>query len=282
LVLLLTCQSVSVPDQSRNRTRARAVTTIGIAVALIVVLIVAKYAAGPSAKSGIVTSAASTAANQQVTHVPPAVLATVGAGTAKGAPQPLTGQPVADEGGKPTVLFIGAEWCPYCAAERWPMVIALSRFGTFGPLNQTGSSPGDAYPNTATLSLHGVSYTSAYLSFDAKEIQSNQAHNGKYRTLDTLTSAESKLFHKAGGGVPYVNLAGRYRVLTQLDPAVLKGKTVDEVAIALSDPSSPIAAAVDGAANLFTAALCQLTGNQPGSVCAAAPIPSLVSRLDHG
>ena len=32
---------------------------------------------------------------------------------------------------KPELLYIGAEYCPYCAASRWPLIIALSRFGTF-------------------------------------------------------------------------------------------------------------------------------------------------------
>ena len=141
---------------------------------------------------------------------------------------------------------------------------------------------GDAFPNTATFSLHGVSYTSTFLNFDAKELQSNQAKGGNYLSLDTLTAAEHRVFHKAGSGFPYVNLGGRYRVTTQVDPAVLKGKSVDDSASALSDPSTPIAKEVDGAANLFTAALCVLTDNQPANVCAAAPIPSLVGRLDGG
>ena len=36
--------------------------------------------------------------------------------------------------GKPLVLYVGAEYCPYCAAERCAMVQALSRFGTFSNL----------------------------------------------------------------------------------------------------------------------------------------------------
>ena len=31
--------------------------------------------------------------------------------------------------GKPEMLYIGAEFCPYCAASRWSMALALSRFG---------------------------------------------------------------------------------------------------------------------------------------------------------
>ena len=44
---------------------------------------------------------------------------------------------------------------------------------------------------------------------------------------------------------------------------MLAGKTQAQIAEALKDPSSPIAKAVDGSANVYTAALCQLTNNQP-------------------
>ena len=41
---------------------------------------------------------------------------------------------------KPEILYIGAEYCPFCAAERWSMIIALSRFGTFSNLHFMTSS----------------------------------------------------------------------------------------------------------------------------------------------
>src|SRR4051794_13330878 len=284
-------------NQSKNRARARAaqvraeqeaaaeasrrrrlaMTSVGIVAAVIAALVIARVASGPRAKSGKLTATAPKAAVEAVTHVPASALSSVGAGTATAVPQPVSGQPVADANGKPTVLYVGAEWCPYCATERWPLIVALSRFGTFGPLNETASSPSDVYPNTATFSLHGVRYTSQYVNLVAKEVQSNQVKGGKYVTLDTLTDAEKRAFKNSG--FPYVNLAGRYRVPTQFDPNVLKGKTVQEIATALSDPTTEIAKAVDGAANAFIAGLCKVTNNQPANVCTAAPIPDLASRI---
>jgi thiol-disulfide isomerase/thioredoxin len=262
-----------------SRRRRSAITTIGIVVAVIAALVIAKVVAGPTAKSGKARASASATAVQQVTHVPTSVLAAVGAGTAQAGPQPVSSQPVADSNGKPTVLFIGAEWCPFCATERWPLIVALSRFGTFGPLDETASTPADSFPNTATFSLHDVSYTSQYLTFDAKEIQSNQAKNGKYTTLDKLTAAENADFKKANGGFPYINLGGKYRVVTQLDPQTLQGKSVEQIAAALSDPNSDIAKGIDGAANVLTAGLCRLTNNTPANVCTTEPIASLSSQL---
>ena len=68
-----------------------------------------------------------------VTSVPASTLDAVGDGS--GA---VTGQAHDDQrpdaltaNGKPEMLYMGAEYCPYCAAERWAMIVALSRFGTF-------------------------------------------------------------------------------------------------------------------------------------------------------
>jgi thiol-disulfide isomerase/thioredoxin len=45
--------------------------------------------------------------------------------------------------GKPLVFFMGAEYCPYCAAERWAIVRALQEFGQWSGLKQTISAARD-------------------------------------------------------------------------------------------------------------------------------------------
>ena len=73
--------------------------------------------------------------------------------------------------GKPEVLYIGAEYCPYCAAERWAMIVALSRFGTFSGLATVhsaaanGAGEAEPYPNTPTWTFVNAKYTSQYLTF---------------------------------------------------------------------------------------------------------------------
>jgi thiol-disulfide isomerase/thioredoxin len=266
--------------QDARRRRSSALSIVAAVAAIIAALVVVKVVAGHNKpKSGTATSAIPASVVQQVSSVPASAFATIGAGDAKAGPKPVSGQPVPAVNGKPVVQYVGAEYCPYCATERWPMVVALSRFGTFSNLGATHSSPSDVYPNTATFSFHGATYTSPYLSLDAKELQSNQVSGGQYTTLDKLNSAENANFKAGGRGYPYVNLGGHYRVLTQYDPQVLQGKTMEQIAAALSDPTSEIAKSVDGAANLITAGLCKLTNNQPANVCAAAPIPGLESQL---
>ena len=56
--------------------------------------------------------------------------------------------------GKPELLYMGGEYCPFCAAERWAIAAAVSRFGTLSGLHFIHSSPTDVYPSTPTLSFY--------------------------------------------------------------------------------------------------------------------------------
>jgi hypothetical protein len=98
------------------------------------------------------------------------------AGTAVGGGYltPVTGSP-RTAGGKPEVLYVGAGFCPYCAALRWPLIVALSRFGSFSGLTPdrsaitAGSGQREPYPATPTWTFHGSSYASKYLVFTPVE-----------------------------------------------------------------------------------------------------------------
>ena len=59
---------------------------------------------------------------------------------------------------------------------------------------------------------------------------------------------------------------------------VLAGLSWATIASDLSNPNSAVAKAVDGTANYITAAICQLTGNQPASACTAT-VKSLESQI---
>lgn len=269
----------------RRRLLLTVVAPVTVAVLVVLVLVVVKVAAGPShPKSGTQASAAGDAVSAAVTGVPASVLNSVGKGTVAAAPKALTGAALSADG-KPRVLFVGAEWCPYCAAERWPLAVALARFGTLNGLGQVSSSPSDVDPNTPTLSFHGASYRSDYLSLTAKELCSNQvASNGPaacngYAALDSLDAADEQIYTSNGGGYPFLDVGGKYLFAASYDPATLQGKTQAQVAAALSDPSSSIAKAVDGSANVITAAICASTGNKPANVCTAAGVTAAAAVL---
>jgi hypothetical protein len=171
------------------------------------------------------------------------------------------------------------------------MVSALSRFGTFTGLGETTSSGRDYAPNTPTLSFHGATFSSKYLVFKGYEMQSNQVKGGSYAPLDKLSSADGKLFDKydfspyfngsnAQGAIPFIDFGGKYGSQgASYSPLIFAGLTQQKVADDITDPSTEISKSVLGAANVFTAAICQLTNNQPSNVCTASGVTAAASAL---
>src|SRR6266705_5032703 len=165
----------------RQERRNRILITGGSTVVVLVVVlafIVIKLTQGSPSSSGSSNSTTGAllpaSVASQVTKVPPATLDKVGKGTVpsySSTPLSPASGAALTSGGKPEMLYIGAEFCPYCAAMRWSMAIALSRFGTFGPFKGIHSSSSDVYPNTPTLTFANQQYTSRYLTFTAIEHQ---------------------------------------------------------------------------------------------------------------
>jgi hypothetical protein len=252
---------------------------VAAAVVVAVVVVIAVVAAiGLSHKSHTAaTTAAADPVVAKVTSVPSSAFDEVGAGTVQLRPRMVSGGTTLTADGKPRVVYVGAEYCPYCAAQRWAVVAALARFGTFSGLGQTSSSADDVFPSTPTLSFHGGSYSSKYLSFTGTEIESNQRSGNGYAPLDPLSSTDQKLLDTydtqqytgaSSGSIPFLDLGGRYvSAGASFSPQLLAGLDQQQVADQLADPTKPIAKAVDGTANVITADLCRLTGDKPATVC---------------
>ena len=186
--------------------------------------------------------------------------------------------PALTQSGKPEVLFIGSEYCPYCAAQRWAMVNAFSRFGTFTGLTTTHSSSTDTDANTPTLTFYGSTYTSNYISLVTVELEHNyrignsSSTSVAYAPLQTPTAAEEKLQsdYDPGTYIPYIDFGNKYAQvgnLSPLTPTMLDGLTWQQVATDMSNPSSSVGQAIIANANYETAAICTLTNNQPATAC---------------
>jgi Domain of unknown function (DUF929) len=197
----------------------------------------------------------------------------------------ISGAPLTS-GGKPEMLYIGAEYCPYCAAMRWSMAVALSRFGTFTtPLRGFHSSSTDVDPSTPTLTFYQAGYQSKYLTFTPVENE-----DISQKLLQATTSSQQALWAKydtstqdgvTSQGYPFIDFGNKDALKGPIyDPAILKGMTWAQVAAALNNPSSKVAQAIDGAANYMTAAICKMTGNKgPAGVCTSSSVTGLESGL---
>jgi thiol-disulfide isomerase/thioredoxin len=241
-----------------------------------VILIIAANRGGTTVSNG---QPAPVAVLHGVTTVSDKTFATVGTGDVQ---NPFTSVSpgvaiLRDSAGKPIMLYVGAEYCPYCAAERWSMVVALSRFGSFSNLHVISSSSTDAYPNTPTFTFYKSTYTSPYLEFQPVEVQDRTGN-----ALQSMTSAQSKLFSKynANGSFPFIDFGNQYIAIgASYQNTVLTDQDWNSIAAQLDDPNSKVTQSIVGTANYMTAAICQLTGNQPAKVCTAAPIPTIEKTI---
>jgi hypothetical protein len=267
------------PTRSRRPLGVAVAAVVGVLV-VIAALVGVKLAEGGSAAAGSPSAVASPAVMRSIQSLPAGVFNRVGYQADVVKPARISGRPLTKDG-KPLVVYVGAEYCPYCAAERWAIVSALSRFGTFHDLGVTHSSSVDVDPNTPTFSFHGARYTSRYLSLDAVETYTNTPVGDSYAPLDTPTALEASLDERYGNGtIPFVDLANRYMINgASYNPSLLQGLTVRQVAAALRDPSSPICKAILGTANAVTAGLCKATGGRPGNVCSSPAVTANAGKL---
>ncbi|MGI0100714.1 MAG: DUF929 family protein [Candidatus Micrarchaeaceae archaeon] len=168
-------------------------------------------------------------------------------------PKNVTGTPLIVNG-KVEVLFVGGDFCPYCAVTRWSLVIALMRFGTFSNLTYMESSPTDSDPDTATLSFDNYSY-SGTVGFNGFEVYDRSEIPV---TPPGYTQFYQSVVNKySSGGVPFIDF-GNASVQSgaEISPAVLRGQDWDKVISNIRNPSSTDAQGIIGAANIFTAYIC--------------------------
>lgn len=260
-----------------------------LVVAIVVVaFVLVKLNSSPSSGPTAPTGAALASVTKQVTDIPTSVTDKVaGGGVEKGVfvsgetstelssaatnvgsyfatinSTPLT------SGGKPEVLYLGGEYCPFCATQRWAMVNALSRFGTFKGLTATHSSSTDVDPNTPTFTFYKSTFTSSYINFTPVEEYGATSTT----TLQAPTAAQAQLgtTFDPGSAIPFMDIGGKYAQvgnLAPLAPTMLAGKTWAQIAAAMADPTSSLGKAEIGNANYMTAAICQLTKNLPATAC---------------
>jgi hypothetical protein len=298
-----------VTHRADNRVRLTlAVVVILTVVAVVVALVVGRSTAPKTpvkatTPNSTLSGAALTTVVAQLTSVPAGTFDQVGTGSATAHPNvigPAGGTPAAPPltaAGKPEMLYMGAEFCPFCAAERWAMITALSRFGAFTGLASIKSATADGagdqepFPATSTWTFRHAAFTSSFLVFTPVELFTNVPDQGTggYTMLQKPTAAQEALIDKYDAppfvpsqdqaAIPFIDYGGKFlSVGASYNPSVLKGLRWAQIASDLHNPASPVAKGVLGAANFMTAALCELTGGLPATACTPT-VRSLESRL---
>jgi hypothetical protein len=290
-------------QQRRKSARSSQLGWIAVGVVLVVAAVFviikvtggstpAKASSGDSA--GDHPAAAPAAVTSALASIPLSAFNAIGTG---GMPATLTvtaKQPNLTEGGLPKFVYEGAEYCPYCAMDRWALASALDRFGSFTGLKQiVSSATDDAYQSIPTLSFYGSKYTSPYLVFapyETEDINQNALQippsdvQSLYTKYDGNSTGAGTAFDGGSGGIPFVDIANQYvsagapsafsPVATALQH---NGLTHTQIADALQDPSGPVGSAMGakyliGQANEISAAICNVDGNKPAAVCSSSGV----------
>jgi len=195
--------------------------------------------------------------------------------------------------GRPVLLYIGADYCPYCAATRWALIAALARFGTWSGLRYMTSSSTDVFPNTPTFTFVHAHLKSPYVDFQGVEVQGalgvplqkpNALQQAALKKLDGVPYVTTN--PNFAGSIPFLDVGDRYLWSgAPYSPGLLSGLTWAQAARLIASGKGPLAQAVLANANSFSATICALDGQRPAAVCDAAPIRGLESRLpgpQHG
>jgi len=265
-------------EARRRRNQRVAIISIGLVLVLVVVLVVVKISGGGDGGNGSSTGVASPPAGTPVPAATMTRLASIPLTTLKAAPTSQVAAPssISDkaltEDGKPELLYIGAEFCPICAAERWPLYVALSKFGTFSP------EPGRIHSavrdgDIPTLTFYKTTYTSPYLTFVPEEIETNDPNGDTYTTLQKLTTAQQNIWlAHTSQTFPFVDFGGKKDLTSaQYDPTTLEGSSFDSIASDVGSNSNSIGASIDASADVLVETICDtLTNHQPANVCGSS------------
>lgn len=180
-------------------------------------------------------------------------------------PTPISGTPLTNNG-LPEVLYIGGEFCPYCAGLRWSLAIALSQFGNISGLMYMLSGVNDL--NLSTITFSHINYTSKYISFVAIEAYDRQGNN-----YQPVNQQEQQLWsqYDPSGTIPFLDIANQYLLLhSPFDPAILKGLTWEQIYSQLNNKSNPVTQQIIAGADAIISAICKVDGGKPENVCSSS------------
>lgn len=179
--------------------------------------------------------------------------------------------------GHPLTIFLGGQFCPFCASMRWSLVKAMSRFGTFSGLGQIRSQQGtDGFDSIATYDLTKATYHSDYVTLRMVEVA--DVNGNSLQQPDPETSALLNQFDPQGS-IPFVFVGGSYVARLPYSPALLQNKSFQQILDDVNS-SSPdeLGRAIDAEADGITAIICKTDGAQPASVCDQPGIQALSQR----
>lgn len=265
--------------------KSRSYLIIALMVVAIIAVAAVMLTAGGGGKSSL-SSFDNTPVPQSLIaslRVPDSVSGTVGTGAASVKTITNASGAAFKVDGKPAILYVSADYCPYCAITRWGLVVALLRFGNFTGLRYMTSSPDDFAPGSPTFTFYNSTYSSDYIAFVPLELAGNKPVNGTYPLLQSPNATEGAILQKydSGMGIPFTDFANEsvQKGSAYPDPTILTGSNWTAIAGSLYNTSTVDSMAIVGSANIYTAEICRIDGNRPSGVCAQPYVTAIQKQM---
>jgi hypothetical protein len=177
--------------------------------------------------------------------------------------------------GKLFVFFMGAEYDPYSAAERWAVVRGLQKFGQWNGLKQTMSAARDEpFLNLPTYDFTEATYTSAHIEFVARELKDRE-----FKPLQKLLKTEEKLVHKYNPDkqIPFLLVGGQFmQIGAGFSPKIFIGHTFRQTETELKKIESEIRKTIDAEGNIIASLLC--ASGLPQELCKETAVAELLAQ----
>jgi hypothetical protein len=220
---------------------------------------------------------------------------------------PTTKVPMFVVNGKPSVIYVGSITCVWCAANRWSMALALSRFGNFTYLFKGYSALEDgdaptlywtpAHYNETSVAM-GSFYSSKYINFLPYEESAPISGGFSLQPLGALqqyANATGNLAYIDGvkyvisinsfEGTPYSVWDGyvaagadAHAFGNNSQSTSLLNMTHEQMLQQLADPSSQLAWTEYAGADYYSAMICKSLNNT-APVCALNAIKTMEASL---
>lgn len=213
--------------------------------------------------------------------------------------------------GKPTVTYLGAISCPFCAENRWAMAMALSRFGSFQQLFKGYSAIGDgdvptiywapARYNATSAVEFGNFYQGKYVNFVSIEYSSPITAAFEMQPLSYFqqqaTALANPVYENATNIIISLNnyagtpdtIWGKYSVPSADasnigDPTTnstttfpMASLTHEQILAKFANPTTPFAWDEYAAADYYVALVCASMAS-PAPVCSLPYVSTMVSQ----
>ena len=189
----------------------------------------------------------------------------------------VTDQPLKRPGGRSLVYFMGAGFCPFCAAERWAIVKALEQFGSWEGLAEDKSAGHDEkYLNVPTFSLARAKYSSGMIEFAGKETADRnfeplqELDDDDYEVLDMYNPDQM---------IPFLLIDGQYmQVGAGFSPELIQNMSHQQVHKEIDSPNSTIGKAIRAEIDNIAALVCKSVASK-ADVCNSESVRALAAKL---